>query len=91
MLQCPSNCSGANSEVPTMAVVTERLMHEETKMKSRSNQPSQEEALTTKSGKSIISAIGQDTSKGIVKSLQRSRVRASQTKPKGKPKWGHSR
>ena len=38
----------ANSEVPTLAVVTERLLHEETKMKSRSNQPSQEGALTAR-------------------------------------------
>jgi len=36
----------ANAEVPTLAVVTERLLHEETKMKSRVTQPSQEGALT---------------------------------------------
>ena len=38
----------ANSEVPTLAVVTEWLLHEETKMKSQSNQPSQEGALTAR-------------------------------------------
>ena len=38
----------ANAEVPTLAVVTERLLHEETKLKSRSDQPSQEGALTTR-------------------------------------------
>ena len=37
----------ANAEVPKLAVVTERLLHEETKIKSRSNQPSQEGALAT--------------------------------------------
>ena len=36
----------ASTEVPTLAVVTERLLHEETKMKSRSNQIGQEGALT---------------------------------------------
>ena len=43
----------ANAEVPTLAVVTERLLHEETKMKSRSNQPSQEGALTTRFKKKL--------------------------------------
>ena len=43
----------ANTEVPTLAVVTERLLHEEMKMKSRSNQPSQEEALTTRFRKKL--------------------------------------
>ena len=43
----------ANSEVPTLAVVTERLLHEETKMKSRLNQPSQEEALTARFKKKL--------------------------------------
>ena len=38
----------ANAEVPTLAVVTERLLHEETKIKSRLNQPTQEGALTTR-------------------------------------------
>ena len=54
-----------NAEVPTLEVVTERLLHEETKMKSRSNQPSQEGALTTRFKKSqdAISAINQDTSR----------------------------
>ena len=37
----------ASADVPTLAVVRERLLHEETKMKSRSNQLSQEEALST--------------------------------------------
>jgi len=35
----------ASAEVPSLAVVRERLLHEETKAKSRSNQSSQEEAL----------------------------------------------
>lgn len=37
----------ASSDVPTLAVVRERLLHEETKMKSRANPISQEGALTT--------------------------------------------
>ena len=37
----------ASAKVPTLAVVRERLLHEETKTKSRSNQFSQEGALTT--------------------------------------------
>ena len=37
----------ASADVPTLAVVKEGLLHEETKMKSRSNQLSQEGALTT--------------------------------------------
>jgi len=43
----------ANAEVPTLAVVTERLLHEETKMKSRATQPSQEGALTTRFRKKL--------------------------------------
>ena len=43
----------ANAEVPTLTVVTERLLHEETKRKSRSNQPRQEEALTTRFKKKL--------------------------------------
>jgi hypothetical protein len=38
----------ANAEVPALAVVTERLLHEEAKMKSRSNTPSQEGALAAR-------------------------------------------
>ena len=37
----------ASAEVPTLAVVREHLLHEETKVKSRSNQFSQEGALIT--------------------------------------------
>ena len=37
----------ASVDIPTLAVVRERLLHEETKMKSKSNQLSQEGALTT--------------------------------------------
>ena len=37
----------ASAEVPILAVVREHLLHEETKMKSRSNQFSQEGVLTT--------------------------------------------
>ena len=37
----------ASADIPTLAVVSERLLHEETKMKSRSNQLNQEGALTT--------------------------------------------
>jgi len=36
----------ASTEVPSLAVVRERLLHEETKRKSKSSQHSQEEALT---------------------------------------------
>ena len=43
----------ANAEVPTLAVVTERLLHEETKMKSRATQPSQEGAMTTRFRKKL--------------------------------------
>ena len=38
----------ANAEVPALAVVTERLLHEEAKIKSRSNQSSQEGALAAR-------------------------------------------
>ena len=41
----------ANSDVPALAVVTERLLHEETKMKSRVSQPSQEGGLATQVNK----------------------------------------
>ena len=37
----------ASAEVPRLAVVRERLLHEETKMKSKVNQFSQEGALTS--------------------------------------------
>ena len=37
----------ASADVPTLVVVREHLLHEETKIKSRSNQLSQEGALTT--------------------------------------------
>ena len=43
----------ANSDVPSLAVVTERLLHEETKMKSRVSQPSQEGALATQVNKKL--------------------------------------
>ena len=43
----------ASIEVPTLAVVTERLLHEETKMKSRLKQPSLEGALTTRFKKKL--------------------------------------
>jgi len=36
----------ASTEVPSLAVVRKRLLHEETKRKSKSSQQSQEEALT---------------------------------------------
>lgn len=38
----------ANPEVPALAVVTERLLHEESKIKSRTAETSQEEALTAR-------------------------------------------
>lgn len=41
----------ANAEVPALAVVTERLLHEEGKVKSRSNLLGQEGALTARSRK----------------------------------------
>ena len=37
----------ASADVPTLAVVRERLLHKETKMKGRSNQLSQKGVLTT--------------------------------------------
>jgi hypothetical protein len=37
-----------NPTVPTLAVVTERLLHEESKMKNRRTESSQEDALTAK-------------------------------------------
>ena len=43
----------ASAEVPTLTVVTERLLHEETKRKSRLNQPGQEGALTTRFKKKL--------------------------------------
>ena len=41
----------ANAEVPILAVVTERLIHEEAKAKSRSMQVTQEGALAARSKK----------------------------------------
>ena len=38
----------ANPAVPALAVVTERLLHEESKMKNRLTEPSQEDALAAK-------------------------------------------
>ena len=35
----------ASAEVPSLTVVTERLLHEETKVKSQSNPTGQEEAI----------------------------------------------
>ena len=43
----------ANAEVPALAVVTERLLHEEGKVKSRSNLLGQEGALTARSRKKL--------------------------------------
>lgn len=43
----------SSADVPKLAVVMERLLHKETKIKSRSNQPSQEGALTTRFKKKV--------------------------------------
>ena len=63
-----------STEVPTLAVVREHLLHEETKMKSRSNQFSQEGVLTTSFKKKFRCHFcnNLDTSRETVISLQRS-------------------
>lgn len=43
----------ASADVPSLAVVTERLLHEEAKMKTRPSQSSQEGALTSKLKKTL--------------------------------------
>ena len=65
----------------------ERLLHEETKMKSGSNQSSQEGALTTKFKKKLrCHFCNRPGHLKIVKSLQRSKVKPNQSKPRRKPK-----
>ena len=67
----------ASAEVPTLAVVRERLLHEETKTKSRSNQFSQ--ALTTSFRKKLrCHFCNKPGHFKNVKSLQRSKVRPNQ-------------
>ena len=71
----------ASIEVPTLAVVTERLLHEETKMKSRLKQPSLEGALTTRFKKKLRCHFCNKPRK-TVKSLQRSKVKPNPLKPR---------
>ena len=77
----------ANPAVPALAVVSERLLHEESKMKNRLTEPSQEDALAAKFKRfpfkchSVTSLV---ISKG---SMLRSRgqVKPLQEKKKSKP------
>ena len=80
----------ASVNVPTLAVVRERLLHEETKMKSKSNQLSQEGALTTRNYDAIF-VISLGILRKTVKSLQKSKAKPNQPKLGRRTKWGHSR
>ena len=80
----------ASVEVPALAVVTERLLHEEGKMKSRWNPSSQEGHLLPDSRRNqpAIIVTKLDTLRKTAKNMQSSRVRSNQPKPRRKPKWG---
>ena len=76
----------ANPTIPTLAVVTERLLHEESKLKSRSAQSSgnPEGALTSSYRRRLkcnYCHINQDTSSESVLSSQGSRVKLNHLKP----------
>ena len=45
MLQCSVTALEASSNVPEFSIVTERLLHEEKKIKSRATESDNEEAL----------------------------------------------
>ena len=83
----------ASTEVPRLTVVRERLLHEETKMKSKSNQLGQEGALTSsiKKSKDVIIVINLGISRKNVKNLQKLKVIVNHHRSKGKTKWGHLR
>ena len=72
----------ASPEVSAFAVVTERLLHEETKMKNRSADSDQEGALRNE--EDVTSVIDLATSKGSVKHMRRSKDR-SRREPKLEP------
>ena len=83
----------ANAEVPTLAVVTERLLHEETKMKSRATQPSQEGVLTTRFKKKLRCHFCNKPGhvKKDCEEFAKVKVRSNQSESRRKPKWGPSR
>ena len=83
----------ASADVPTLAVVKKRLLHEETKMKNKSNQLSQEGALTTSFKKKLqchfCNKLG-----NFKKDCEEFAKVKSQAKPaqaRRRTKWGHSR
>ena len=83
----------ANAEVPTLAVVTERLLHEETKVKSRATQPTQEGVLTTRFKKKLRCNFCNKPGhfKKDCEEFAKVKVRSNQSKSRRKPKWGPSR
>ena len=68
----------ASTEVPTLIVVREHLLHEETKMKSSKLFKKEGSQPVSRRNYDAISVTSQDTLRETAKSLQRSRVRPNQ-------------
>ena len=60
----------ASPDVPALSVVTERLLHKESKMKNRALEHWQQDSREV----DVISAINSDTTNETAKNLQRSKV-----------------